>query len=148
MPDSLLEKTCYEPSDYQDVYLVKRHFERKKKQKFKLRRLNNDSMVDEDEVAFINELESDPELRSRINLYKESDLDTIKEVNNEDQDKDGLKKGKKMDDEDWEDVEEDDMEVKLCELVDDMDINLGNNVDSKNGDGKQWFTSMINSRVK
>lgn len=68
MPDSLLEKTCYEPSDYQDVYLVKRHFERKKKQKFKLRRLNNDSMVDEDEVAFINELESDPEMRSRINL--------------------------------------------------------------------------------
>jgi len=33
MPDSLLEKTCYEPSDYQDVYLVKRHFERKKETK-------------------------------------------------------------------------------------------------------------------
>lgn len=126
MPDSLLEKTCYEPSDQQDVYLVKRYFERKKKQKFKLRRLNNDSMVDEDEMAFVDELESDPELRSRINLQKESDLDTIKEVKNEDEDKDGLKKGKKKpEDDEWEDVEEDDMEVKLCELVDGMDINLG-----------------------
>lgn len=69
MPDSLLEKTCYNPAEWQDVYLVKRHFERKKnKPKFKLRRLNNESMVDEDEIAFVNELESDPELRSRINL--------------------------------------------------------------------------------
>lgn len=40
-----------------------------------------------------------------------------------------------MDDE-WEDVEEDDEEVKLCELVDDMDINLGVNVNPENGDRK------------
>jgi len=86
-------------------------------------------MVDEDEVAFINELESDPELRSRINLYKESDLDTITEVKNEDMDTDGLKK---KDDDEWEDVDEDDMEVKLCELVDEMDINIGGG-DKKEG---------------
>jgi len=124
MPDSLLEKTCYNPSDYQDVYLVKRHFERKKsKAKFKLRRLNNDSMIDEDEVAFVAELEADPEMRSRINLYKDSEtiLDPIKE---EKEDNDDNEKGMQDKDRDWEDVDDDDVEVKLCELVDDININL------------------------
>lgn len=94
-------------------------------------------MVDEDEVAFINELESDPEMRSRINLYKESDLQTITEVKNEDQDQDGLKKStNNKDDDDWEDVDDDDMEVKLCELVDEMDINIGD-VNAKNNTGNQ-----------
>jgi len=41
-------------------------------------------MVDDDEMAFMGEIESDPEMRSRINLYKESNLDTIKEVKEED----------------------------------------------------------------
>lgn len=80
-------------------------------------------MIDEDEVAFVAELEADPEMRSRINLYKDSEtiLDPIKE---EKEDNDDNEKGMQDKDRDWEDVDEDDVEVKLCELVDDININL------------------------
>lgn len=83
-------------------------------------------MIDEDEIAFVAELEADPELRSRINLYKDSEtiLDPIKEVK---EDNDDNEKGMQDKNNDWEDVDDDDVEVKLCELVDDININL--NVD-------------------
>merc|ERR1740117_1384510 len=79
-------------------------------------------MIDEDEIAFVAELEADPELRSRINLYKDSEtiLDPIKEVNDDNE------KGMQDKNNDWEDVDDDDVEVKLCELVDDININLEN----------------------
>lgn len=82
-------------------------------------------MIDEDEVAFVAELEADPEMRSRINLYKDSEtiLDPIKE---EKEDNDDNEKGMQDKDGDWEDVDDDDVEVKLCELVDDININLEN----------------------
>merc|ERR1719329_400720 len=84
-------------------------------------------MIDEDEVAFVAELEADPEMRSRINLYKDSEsiLDPIRE---EKEDNDDNEKGMqdKDNDRDWEDVDDDDVEVKLCELVDDININLEN----------------------
>merc|ERR1719265_2443112 len=71
-------------------------------------------MIDEDEVAFVAELEADPEMRSRINLYKDSEtiLDPIREDNEDNE------KGMQDKDGDWEDVDDDDVEVKLCELVD------------------------------
>merc|ERR1719329_1279891 len=49
-------------------------------------------MIDEDEIAFVAELEADPEMRSRINLYKDSEtiLDPIKE---EKEDNDDNEKG-------------------------------------------------------
>jgi len=82
-------------------------------------------MIDEDEIAFVAELEADPELRSRINLYKDSEtiLDPIKEVK---EDNDDNEKGMQDKNNDWEDVDDDDVEVKLCELVDDININLEN----------------------
>merc|ERR1740117_507573 len=81
-------------------------------------------MIDEDEIAFVAELEADPELRSRINLYKDTEtiLDPIKEVKEDDDDNE---KGMQDKNNDWEDVD-DDVEVKLCELVDDININLEN----------------------
>lgn len=82
-------------------------------------------MIDEDEIAFVAELEADPELRSRINLYKDTEtiLDPIKEVK---EDNDDNEKGMQDKNNDWEDVDDDDVEVKLCELVDDININLEN----------------------
>merc|ERR1719329_84562 len=72
-------------------------------------------MIDEDEVAFVAELEADPEMRSRINLYKDSEtiLDPIRE---EKEDNDDNEKGMQDKDGDWEDVDDDDVEVKLCRL--------------------------------
>merc|ERR1719265_2842378 len=64
-------------------------------------------MIDEDEVAFVAELEADPELRSRINLYKDSEtiLDPIKE---EKEDNDDNEKGMQDKDKDWEEKEDND----------------------------------------
>lgn len=67
--ESRIDTCGFNPQDFQNVYLIKKLFERKNKRRYKLRRLNNnDDMDDQAEQDFMNELDTDPELRSRINL--------------------------------------------------------------------------------
>lgn len=99
-----------------------------KNRRFKLKRLKQQDMGEGEEEEFINELEQDPELRSRINLYREGEqpLEDIKEVDEtkeqEGREQEGKDKHAETDTEDNEDDWIDDVEVKLCELVEDIQI--------------------------